>query len=134
MEGENGLEILARKTRTRLRRFIRKFPTAISIYRDVLDKRHQPTGERILVCKLTGFFHENKTILDDRNHYSDKGQARPKKNQYVMVSAEGDALFVQEGDYLTIRGIQYKITDTGNENNFDIYLDFGLERWGNDNL
>lgn len=127
------MEIFVRKSRGRLKRFIRKFPTVVTIYRDKLDERRQPTGEREEVCTVTGFYHENKTILDDRNHYDDKGQSRPKKNQYIMVAAEGDALLVQEGDILSIRGVQYKITDLGNENYFDIYFDFALERWQNDN-
>lgn len=128
------IKTLAKKSRIKLKRFILQFPTTVTIYRDKLDDRRQPTGERMEICTLTGFYHENKTILDDRNHYDDKGQSRPKKNQYIMVPAEGDALLVMEGDLLMIRGIQYKISDLGNENYFDIYLDFALERWQNDNI
>lgn len=128
------MEILARKSRARLLRFIMKFPTTVSIYREKFDDRQETTGVKDLICTLTGFYHENKTILDDRNHYSDKGQARPKKNQYFMVPVEGDALLVREGDFLSIRGLQYKISDLGNENYFDIYFDFSLERWQNENV
>lgn len=119
------LSQISNKIKPKILKVINKFPTQVTVYRDILNEFNEP-DDQIKVCDITGFYHEGNRGINI--NLGDNGKVKKDKSKYLMVIVDEVSKNIQENDYLYIENIKYNIVDKGNQNNLDIYYDMVLER------
>ena len=115
---------IANKIKTKIEKVINKFPTKVSIYRDVMNEFEEPNGQE-LVCDITGFYHEGTTQITSIT--ADKGEVKRSKSMFLMVVYDETSLKIKENDYFILDDKKYVIKDKGNQNRLNIYFDMLLK-------
>jgi hypothetical protein len=118
--------VIANKIKPKVKKVIDKFPTYVDIYRDVKNEYEEPSGKG-LICSIKGFYHEGNNAISAIT--TDKGQVKRSKQKFLMVIVDDMTSKIKENYYFELDGVNYKITDLGNQNMLNIYFDMLLEEY-----
>lgn len=116
---------IAEQVKPKIANVINMFPTECSVFRKELNEYNEPL-DKVLLCHIKGFFHQGNNMIS--GIVKDSGEVKRGKQEYLMVVIDEETEQIKEGDLLTVKGIDYKISDLGNQNNMDIYYDMLLKR------
>lgn len=116
--------MIANKIKPKIQRVISKFPTTVSIYRDLVNEFKEPDGKD-LVCEITGFYHEGNAQINFS--IADKGEIKKSNQKFLMVVYDELSCSIQEGDYFFLGDKKYIVKEKGNQNLLNIYFDMLLE-------
>lgn len=117
-----GLNI--NKIQSRIRKVIQQFPSDVVVYRDQFNKYKEPMADPLKVCRVTGFYHKEKSSLNI--NIGEAGRIVANKKEYLMIILDDEGKKIQEGDWFERNGVKYGIEDLGE--NFGIYNDMLLKR------
>lgn len=117
--------MIANKIKPKIERVINKFPTKVTILREVKNEFGEP-GVAQVVCEITGFWHDGNNMISEIT--TNGGKVKREKQNFLMVVYNQVSSLINEGDYFILGNKKYSIVDLGNCNNMNIYLDMPLKR------
>lgn len=94
------------------------------VYRDIVDKYGEATGEKVVVTMISGLFHVSKGYVTDM---IDDGTHTHGKEQPMLMILFMDSELIRSGDMILINGRQYKIVDINNIQECNVVCDLSLE-------
>ena len=108
----------------KVKKAIDRLPDVVDVYRTGMGKFKEP-AEPEFVVQITGqYYNKGSSFVVLSTDTS--GSTKSRQQEKFMVVIDEESMKVKEGDYFTLKGIKYKITDLGNT--MDVYFDFSLER------
>lgn len=115
-----NVEALKRK----VRKAIERFSSTLLIYRDDKDEYGEPL-EAELVGEITSQYYKGRNLSISIG-LEDKGSFKRNQQEKLMVIIDEVSSNLKEGDYFSLNGIGYKISDITNV--LGVYYDCYLER------
>lgn len=116
---KNALRIKVKKAKD-------KMPDTVQVYRQGIDDFGEDVEGDIFVTEITGQYYDKSGGVYINLSTKEAGTIKDNKREKFMVVVDDNSNKIKEGDFFTLNGVSYFITDLGNT--MDVYYDFSLER------
>lgn len=107
----------------KLRRLIRTQGKQYRFYRDYLNKFNEPTGDT-QATEISAVYH---TVTQRVDVLAGEGGSIHTRRVPMLLALLTEGFNIQQGDFVDINDITYKVTGVSNINNWNIAVDISLE-------
>lgn len=107
----------------KLRRLLRTQGRQYCFYRDELDEFNEPIGST-QTMEICAVYH---TTAQQVSIVAGEGASIRTRRVPMLLALLTEGFSIQQGDFVDINGVTYKVTGVSNINNWNIAVDISLE-------